>query len=1033
MVGITSYGAHIPRLRLDRMSVFKQMGWLTPAIMMVAQGERSMCNWDEDSMTMAVEASRDCLIGKNKRTLDAVFLASTTLPFADRQNAGMVAAALNLNNNIVTSDYTSSLKSGTTALVTALDIVKGGAKHNILVTAADSRKTRAAYFYEMWFGDGAASLTVGDTDVIAEFKGSYSISYDFVDHYRGSKNNFDYVWEERWVRDEGYSKIIPEAILGLMNKLNITMNDVDKLIFPCFFKSEHKAIAKQLGATGEKVVDNMHEVCGETGAAHSLLMFIKALEDSKPGDKILMASFGQGCDALYFEVTDNILNLSSRNGVNGSLKHKKTTDNYQRFLKFNELVETEMGIRSEAETQTAMTVLWRKNKMLMGLVGGFCKACNSPQFPSADICVNPDCGTVQKQEDYEFADVPATVKTFTGDLLTVSVDPPHKYGMVQFEGGGRMLANFTDCELEDLKVGLPMKMVFRRRFEDKTRGFINYFWSAMPIPGAKVVEVLDPVRFDGQVAIITGAGAGLGKVYALELAKRGAKVVVNDLGGSRDGSGDGNSSAADQVVQEIKALGGEAVANYDSVATPEGGANIVKTAVNAFGRVDILINNAGILRDKTFLKMEPEHWQPVLDVHLNGAYHVTQPAFQLMKDQGYGRIVMTTSGAGLYGNFGQTNYSSAKMALVGLMNTLKLEGGKNNVMVNTVAPIAASRLTEDVLPPDLFEKCKPECVAPIVLYFSSKECQESGTISNVGMGYFNRAAYLTGPGIKLGSVDKPPTIEDIHQNWKAINSLEGAKEMNDAMAALMELINPPSPKVSAESASSAGGGAAYTVKGVFAVMASTLDPAAAAGVNVIFQYIISGPTGGEWNVTVKDQTCTVAKGLAESPTCTLKIGDEDFLKLTAGELDPMQAFTTGKLKIEGDIMKSQLIAQLFTKKPEGAPSAGGSAGSGSAVESLFNQMPEHFNSKAANGVNVVFQYKVSGLTGGDWNVTVKDQKCSVQKGLADAPTCTLIIADEDFLKLLKGELDPMQAFTTGKLKIEGDIMKSQLINQLFNI
>ena len=202
----------------------------------------------------------------------------------------------------------------------------------------------------------------------------------------------------------------------------------------------------------------------------------------------------------------------------------------------------------------------------------------------------------------------------------------------------------------------------------------------------------DEIRFDQRVAIVTGAGGGLGRVYALEFAKRGAKVVVNDLGGARDGSGEGSQSPAQKVVEEIRAQGGEAVANYDTVATPEGGERIVKAALDAFGTVDILINNAGILRDKSLLKMEPETWQAVLDVHLNGAYHVTKPAFAVMKEKGYGRIVLTTSAAGLYGNFGQTNYSSAKMGLVGFMNTLKLEGAKYNIKVNTIAPMAAYRL-----------------------------------------------------------------------------------------------------------------------------------------------------------------------------------------------------------------------------------------------------------------------------------------------------------------------------------------------------
>ena len=906
MIGITSYGAYIPRLRLDRMAIFQAMGWFAPAIVMVAQGERSMCNHDEDSLTMAVAAARDCLTGKEKKAIDGAYLCSTTLPFADRQNAGILKTALNLRNDMITADFTSSLRAGTTGLLTALEVAQGGSRKNILVAAADKRETRPAFFYEMWFGDGAAALLVGDHQVIAEFKGAYTVSYDFVDHYRGAGKRYDYMWEERWLREEGYSKFIPEAVDGLFKKLGITMNDVQKVVFPCLFKAEHKAIAKKLGATPEKVIDQMHEVCGETGAAHPLVMLIAALEQAKPGDGILLAGFGQGCDALYFKVTEQITKLAPRAGVKGSLENKKTIDNYMKFLKFRGLIEPEMGIRAEAPTQTAMTVLWRKRKMLTGLVGGKCRDCGTAQFPKMDICVNPKCNHVNTQDDYEFADVPARIKTFTGDLLAVSVDPPATYGMVQFEGGGRFMADFTDCELADCKVGLPVKMAFRRRFTDDERGFSGYFWKAVPQRGA--AAALPEIRFDGRVAIVTGAGAGLGRTYALELAKRGAKVVVNDFGGARDGAGTGSSSPADRVVAEIRAAGGEAVANYDNVATPEGGEKIVKIAVEFFGKVDILINNAGILRDKSFLKMDPENWNAVLAVHLNGGYNVTRPAFAVMREKGYGRIVMTTSAAGLYGNFGQTNYSAAKMGLVGFMNTLKLEGAKYNIRVNTLAPVAASRLTEDVMPPDMFERMQPDFVAGIVLYLCSENCAESGDIFNAAAGFYSRAAILTGAGEALSDGTSIPTPEEIRDHWEKINSLDGAREIGDANTAIISFMTPPAPK--ADSSGAAGGGAA-DVKGIFAKMPEAFDAAAAAGKNVVFQFSISGPGGGDWVVAVKDGTCKVEAGKTEKPTTTIKMADADFLQLIAGTLDGMQAYSSGKLKVEGDVMKSQLIARLF--------------------------------------------------------------------------------------------------------------------------
>ncbi|MDG2303176.1 MAG: SDR family oxidoreductase [Candidatus Binatia bacterium] len=244
------------------------------------------------------------------------------------------------------------------------------------------------------------------------------------------------------------------------------------------------------------------------------------------------------------------------------------------------------------------------------------------------------------------------------------------------------------------------------------------------------------IRFDGRVAVITGAGGGLGKTYALEFAKRGAKVVVNDLGGKADGTGKG-SNMADQVVDEIKAAGGEAAANYDSVATPEGGESIIKTAVEAFGKVDVVVNNAGILRDRSFVKLSPQELELVIDVHLKGAFYVSQPAFRLMKDQRYGRFVFTSSAAGLLGNFGQSNYGAAKMGLVGLMHVLAVEGAKYDVKCNAIAPTARTRMTEELLGP-LADYLDPETVTPLVTYLCSEGCEYTHEVYSVGGGRFAR-------------------------------------------------------------------------------------------------------------------------------------------------------------------------------------------------------------------------------------------------------------------------------------------------------
>ena len=278
----------------------------------------------------------------------------------------------------------------------------------------------------------------------------------------------------------------------------------------------------------------------------------------------------------------------------------------------------------------------------------------------------------------------------------------------------------------------------------------------------------DPLSFDGRVAIVTGAGGGLGRSHALELARRGAMVVVNDLGGAVDGTGAGSASAADAVAGEIEAAGGVAVANADSVATPEDGEALVQAALDAFGRVDVIVNNAGILRDASFKNMTADMVDPVIDVHLRGAFHVTRPAWTVMREQGYGRIVTTTSGAGLFGNFGQANYGAAKMGLVGLTRVLAVEGRKSGIHANVIAPIARTRMTEEILG-DQAAKLDPELVSPLVAYLAHESCDRTGAVYSVGGGRIARV-FL---GVTEGTLDPDLTAESIAATIDQIDATEG--------------------------------------------------------------------------------------------------------------------------------------------------------------------------------------------------------------------------------------------------------------------
>ena len=480
MVGITSYGAYIPRYRIDRGIVYKAMGWLNPATYMA--GEKAVANFDEDSITMATAAGIDCLQGMDRGKIDALYFATTTSPYKERQSAEIIATAFDLRPDIRTADFTGSIKSGTTSLLSAIDAVKAGSAKNVMVCTADCRIGKPGSAQEEIFGDGAAALAVGEGNVIASFVDSCSVSYDFVDHWRGDGQTFDRQWEDRFIRDVGYAKFIMEAISGLAKKCKLDVKDIAKVAYPCLYAGDHKNIGKKLGLNPEQIQDHMVGNVGYTGTASPLMILAAALEDAKAGDNIVVVSFGNGSDALLFKVTDEIEKVrGKRRGIKKHLAAKRGLQNYEKFVSFRNVLPVEKGIRGETMGATALSELWRSRRQVLALCGSRCKACGTPQFPAQRICVNPDCKAMDQMEDYHFSDKRGTLFTYTADVLAFSMNPPAIYGFVDFEGGGRFWFDITDADPEDVKVDMPVEMSFRRKYLDENSGIHGYFWKAVPV------------------------------------------------------------------------------------------------------------------------------------------------------------------------------------------------------------------------------------------------------------------------------------------------------------------------------------------------------------------------------------------------------------------------------------------------------------------------------------------------------------------------------------------------------------------------
>ena len=439
-----------------------------------------MTNWDEDSVTMAVAAARD-LLGTNfdRATIDQVMLASTTLPFADRLNAGLVGEALNLNEELNASDFAGAQSASLSALSQALS-VSDARGSNVLLAAADNRRTRAASPQEMTYGDAAAALTLGVENVVAECLGEASMSVDFVNHYRQSDQEIDYHWEERWVRDEGILKFLPQVIKKVLSDAKVAASDISHFIFPTTFRRADQILAGKCGISKDALVDNLSATVGDSGTAHCLLMLSAVLQDARPGQIILLSQFGSGARALLFRVTEAIDDFAPVRGVSGWLSRSIDETNYTRFLAYKGQLELEKGMRGEQDKKTALSTAYRYRKALLGFVAGRCSVSGDVHFPPTRISYTPDAPQLDTQEPYPLADKLGCVLSWSAEYLSSDMSPPHQYGQVDFDGGGRLLMDFTDVEKGDIDTGVEVEMVFRIKDVDSLRGYRRYFWKATP-------------------------------------------------------------------------------------------------------------------------------------------------------------------------------------------------------------------------------------------------------------------------------------------------------------------------------------------------------------------------------------------------------------------------------------------------------------------------------------------------------------------------------------------------------------------------
>jgi len=469
--GITGFGAYVPRLRLPRAVIAEAHHWMSPNAK--ARGHKAFCSWDEDALTMAVEAARSAL-AQASQAIEGLVVASTTMPNVDLQHSALIATALDLPATLRTRDLGCSQRAATSALISELET---GAGETLLI-ASEKLPAKPASPQEMVYGAGAAAFTLGSEGVLALLVAAESVASPLVDHFRTSGSDFDYAWEERWVREEGYGKVVTGAVSRLLQKSGTDIGGIQYLVMGSPVTGAASLVARKLGFQGT-VVGSLDEQCGFTGVADPMLGLVSVLEQAVPGERILLLGFGQGCDALVLEVTPGLVSYTSRRGVEAALQDGYETDSYLQMLSFQGIYQPDWGMRGEKEVRTALTDLYRSVDQIWKFQAGRCVGCGTLQFPQLAYCVSCNA-PAEKFESIPLMDRIGKVLTHTADWLTCYPFPPLHAGFIQFGDDARLLMEIVDIGREGLAEGANVKMVFRIKDRDALRGWTRYFWKATP-------------------------------------------------------------------------------------------------------------------------------------------------------------------------------------------------------------------------------------------------------------------------------------------------------------------------------------------------------------------------------------------------------------------------------------------------------------------------------------------------------------------------------------------------------------------------